>query len=117
MKVTLPTEEQWDNACLAGSGGEFHYSGKDFSKFENMADKTFATKGYRGKLIHGHFEVALDVDMVVSEGFDLANREFNDGYLVTVPAKSLEPIRFGLHHMHGNVAEWVLNDYNETEKW
>jgi formylglycine-generating enzyme required for sulfatase activity len=116
LHVSLPTEEQWETACVAGSGGKFHYPGNDFSGYENMADSTFATSGYKGKSIHGHFEVALDVDLVVSEGVDLANRKFNDGAVVTAPAGSFRPNGFGLYDMHGNAAEWVLNDFNEGEK-
>ena len=116
LEVTLPTEEQWETACLAGNDGEFYYDGEDFSEYENMADKTFATYGYRGKSIHGHFEVALDVDLVVSEGVDLADKRFYDGGCVTMPVGSYKPNKYGLYDMHGNAAEWTLTDFGNGEK-
>lgn len=116
MKVTLPTEDQWEVACLAGSEGPFYYEGEDFAEYENMADKTFATYGYKGKSIHGYFEVALDVDLVVSEGVYLANKQFYDGGCVTMPIGSYKPNKYGLYDMHGNAAEWTLSDFNPGEK-
>ncbi len=114
--VTLPTIAQWELACLAGKDGDFYFSGKDFSEFENMADITFATYGYKGKSIHGHFEVAMDMDLVISEGVDLANKQFDDGACVTMPVGSYKPNNFGLYDMHGNAAEWTLSDFGDREK-
>lgn len=116
MKVSLPTVEQWEYACLAGSSGNFHFQGFDFSEFENMADSTFATYGYKGKSVHGHFEVALDVDLVISEGVDLANCQYNDGACVSAPIGSYKSNSFGLYDMHGNAAEWTFSDFEGDGK-
>ncbi|MCP4313398.1 MAG: SUMF1/EgtB/PvdO family nonheme iron enzyme [Bacteroidetes bacterium] len=116
VEVSLPTKEQWELACLAGRDGDFYFSGKDFSAYENMADLTFATYGYKGKSIHGHFQVTGDLDLVISEGLDLADRQFYDGACVTTPVGSYMPNGFGLSDMHGNAAEWTLSDFGDKEK-
>jgi formylglycine-generating enzyme required for sulfatase activity len=116
LKVTLPTEQQWEYACRGGSSGRFHYTGESFGDWENLADKTFATFGYTGKSLNGHFVVGGDVDYIMAEGVDLADRRFDDGGCVTMPVGSYKANAFGLHDMHGNAAEWTLSDFDETRK-
>lgn len=116
MNVSLPTQKQWEKACLAGSAGEYYFNGEDFSDYENFADSTFASYGFKGQSIHGHFVVAGDSDMVSSEGKDLSNKTINDGVCVTAPVGSFRSNNFGLFDMHGNAAEWVLDTSNNKEK-
>ena len=116
LDVTLPTEEQWERGALAGSMGDYHYQGKDFSEWENMADKTFATFGYTGKSLNGHFQVGGDCDLIDAEGVALADLRFDDKGCATMAVGSYKPNAFGLHDMHGNAAEWTLTDFGGGER-
>jgi formylglycine-generating enzyme required for sulfatase activity len=94
----LPTEEEWEYACRAGSATPLWWGGidVDFSKFANLADKTFAASQgiYAGK----------DIRVVPwRPGIETVN----DGNLVAAPVGSYMANPWGLHDMHGNVSEWT----------
>jgi len=113
LTVSLPTEAQWEYACRAGSDAPMHYgpTDKDFAPFANLADKTFATVGFKGRSLGGYFVVAGDVDLISAEGVDLANRRYDDKGCATMPIGSYRPNAFGLKDMHGNAAEWTVSTY------
>ena len=100
LRITLPTEAQWEYACRAGSAAPFFFGDAeaDFSPFANLADaniRELAWQGWRPK------------------SPDLAARDarFNDGYLVTAEVGRYKPNPWGLHDMHGNAAEWTRSGY------
>jgi len=100
MKVTLPTEAQWEYACRAGAGSPFWYGGldTDFSPYANMADYTIrglAYEGWRPK----------PPDLVPRDA------RFDDGSLVTADVGTYRPNPWGLYDMHGNVWEWTRSEY------
>ncbi len=106
-KVSLPTEAQWEWACRAGSATMLSFGDKDtdFSKFANLADlkvKEMAVRGVNPRPIRNP---KPDVD------YELKDARFNDGVLHLADVAKYEANAWGLHDMHGNVAEWTRSQY------
>ena len=88
MKVSLPTEEQWEWAARAGSAGENYLSPAEQAKGYNIADKR--NKSWN----HGRFQAGHD-----------------DGKPWVTNAQSFTPNAWGLYNMLGNVSEWTASPY------
>jgi len=106
-KVTLPTEAQWEWACRAGSDSMLSFGDKDtdFGKFANLADVTVKEMAVRGVNPKPIRNPKPDVD------YELKDARFNDGVLHLADVGKYEPNAWGLHDMHGNVAEWTRSQY------
>ncbi len=104
VQCRLPTEEEWEYACRAGSGSAMAFGdiNADFTRWANLADRSFGPG--EKPLITGGLEHLL-IDGALS-----AVREFNDGFVVTAPTASFRANPWGLYDMHGNVAEWTETD-------
>lgn len=109
MKVKLPTEEQWEWACRAGSADDFNFTGEDFSQYANLGDvtlKMFAEDPYK-----------YDTPIKDPSRFDdyiPKDARFNDKFRVTAPCGSFKPNAWGLKDMHGNAAEWTSSNYSDN---
>ena len=90
--LALPTEEQWEYGCRAGTETPWStgLKAKTLSGFANIADAT--AKGAR---VYWDSE-----ESVVSEHVD------------TAPVGFYKANEFGLHDMHGNVWEWCQDSYH-----
>jgi formylglycine-generating enzyme required for sulfatase activity len=100
MKFSLPTEEQFEYACRAGSATDLFFGNvkDDFTPFANLADKSFGSKN-------------AGWNSLIPEGAYLADITRQDNYVVTSPVGTFQPNIWGLYDMHGNAAEWVKNAY------
>jgi len=104
-RVTLPTEAQWEYACRAGSDASFFFGelGTDFSRHANLADATlseFVAHPYR-KERDPYPNPGVYDDWIPKES------RFRDGGFVSEDVGRYLPNPWGLHDMHGNVAEWT----------
>ncbi len=97
---SLPTETQWEYACRAGTNGALSFGGvdDDFSTQANLADANL-------ERVDSFAPWKLPVGAI--HPWRPADARFNDRFRVSAPVGSYEPNAWGLHDMHGNVAEWT----------
>ncbi len=114
--VRLPSEAQWEWACRAGSATPMNYGDfdADFSKSENLADYMLielAVEGVDPKPIaRGDDPKPAKLPSKLYD-YELRDRRFNDGVLHLADVGRYAPNAWGLHDMHGNVAEWTRSAY------
>ena len=107
-RFSIPSEAQWEYACRAGTESPMFFgdANTDFAPFANMADATltkFASNPY-----------TVDAPLANPTPYDdwiPKDSRFTDDSLIAVKPGAYEANAWGLHDMHGNVAEWTNSDY------
>ena len=112
----LPTEVQWEYACRAGTDTDMSFgrADADFSTRANVADKALqippgATGGLQSNITQSPVKGIL-MSAVIGGNIPCDGR-FNDNAVATAPVGRYRPNAWGLHDMHGNVAEWTRTTY------
>lgn len=112
LRISLPTEAQWEWAARAGSNKEFFFGpvDSDYSKYANLADRKL--KEFAQCTARDNYEKAEPI-INPSRHDDRIPRcdRFDDGGMVSMPVGSYLPNAWDLYDMHGNVWEWTLSEY------
>jgi len=87
--VRLPTLDEWEIACRAGTRTNYFFGNTDKS-----------IKAY-GNVWHGH---------------DHKKADYSDGYMYTSPVGHFKPNAWGLYDMYGNVFEFCTGKLTPAEK-
>ncbi len=106
---TLPTEAEWEYACRAGTAKPLFYGDEDtdFSPFANLADeklREFVCHTYK-KVREPWLHASKYDDWIPKD------TRFNDNGFLSDGVGNYLPNAWGLHDMHGNVAEWTRSIY------
>jgi serine/threonine protein kinase/formylglycine-generating enzyme required for sulfatase activity len=94
--LLLPTEVQWEYACRAGSTTPW-FTGANAASLEGYANIK---------------DLAATRDSTTFKG----GVSFDDGFRWSSPVGTYRANAFGLHDMHGNLAEWCRDPFVEVEQ-
>ncbi|NQT40231.1 MAG: formylglycine-generating enzyme family protein, partial [Planctomycetes bacterium] len=102
-RFMLPCEAQWEYAARAGTATSHWYGDldTDFAPAANLSDATH----------HGEDTLGWGLPSGAIPPWRPADVRFNDKHRVSAPVGTFAANPWGLHDMHGNVAEWTRSSY------
>jgi len=113
-KIKLPTEEQWEYACRAGTTTPFFFGNlnADFTKYANLGDlqlRNFVCDPYK-------YNIPLSKNPPEFDDWIPKNNKYNDSSFISAKVGKYQANPWGLYDMHGNVWEWTSSTYGNTSE-
>ncbi len=103
-KFRLPSENEWEYACRAGSTTPFNFGdwGADFSPYANLGDQMLIEF-----IADNYFVVRRPLVATYYDDWVPKDRRFCDNGFLSERSGRYKPNAWGLYDMHGNVSEWT----------
>jgi formylglycine-generating enzyme required for sulfatase activity len=107
-RFSLPTEAQWEWACRAGTATPMYHGAvdSDFSPFANLADAKLSHLARDWYIVDKPLPNPTKYDDWIPK-----DPRFDDGAVLSIAPGKYRPNAWGLHDMHGNVAEWTRTSF------
>ncbi len=113
----IPSEAEWEYAARAGTRTDYFFGDDpaELEKYGNFADRTLRESDAFGELpkswkakepgavYFGDRQAGI---------FTYAHKTWSDGFATMAPVGSFAPNPWGVHDVHGNVAEWTSTPYH-----
>ena len=102
LGLDYPTEAQWENACRAGTAWPFWFG--DLDPLEDP--EAFAEIAALAMNLADFSLMATGIPP-----FGYFAEPWDDGFGLHAPVDTLLPNPWGFHHMHGNIWQWMRDNY------
>lgn len=113
----VPTEAEWEYAARAGSHTDYFFGNDpaELAKYGNFADRTLRESDAFGEFPKSSKAKAPGAVYFGDRQagiFSYAHKIWSDGHATMALVGSYPPNPWGLHDIHGNLAEWTSTQYH-----